>query len=220
MTPANRDERAAVQKQRRKGAHSELAIAFNAAKLLFLTEDGGVYRQKNLVSELSVAQAQQLLSTRDVTGRVRRKLIEALRACRNGVQRCHFVTWREPGSLLQEICTGHGSGTMVRPDHDGYHGVRAATLADVPVIVSLLSQHHLLVGELQEWMPRDVSGRLDRFIVYSRDGTTRACLCLDPCGEERVGIIRSFAVHQDYVDSAIGHAMQGARLDLSDFLRF
>ena len=99
-------------------AAAALAAALGARKLVVLTDVEGVYAswpdRDSLLSELSVSAARQLLATVDA-GMIP-KLEACVRAVEGGVPQAHVVDGRQPHSLLLEVFTSEGIGTMVLPD--------------------------------------------------------------------------------------------------------
>lgn len=99
-------------------AAAALAVALGAHKLVVLTDVAGVYENwpdpDSLISEMSVADAEDLL-TRVDAGMVP-KLEACVRAVRGGVSQAHVVDGRTPHSLLLEVFTDEGIGTMILPE--------------------------------------------------------------------------------------------------------
>jgi acetylglutamate kinase len=99
-------------------AAAALAIALEADKLVVLTDVEGVYARwpdrDSLLSELGVAEARGLLAS--VGSGMIPKLEACVRAVEGGVPAAHVIDGRVPHSLLLEVFTDAGVGTMVRPD--------------------------------------------------------------------------------------------------------
>ena len=99
-------------------AASALAVALGARKLVVLTDVEGVYAdwpdKASLLSQLSASEARALLATVD-SGMVP-KLEACVRAVDGGVPQAHVVDGRTPHSILLEVFTDAGIGTMVLPD--------------------------------------------------------------------------------------------------------
>ena len=99
-------------------AASALAVALGAHKLVVLTDVEGVYDKwpdrDSLLSSLPVDRAEQLLQRVD-SGMVP-KLEACVRAIRGGVPQAHVIDGRAPHSLLLEVFTDAGIGTMVLPE--------------------------------------------------------------------------------------------------------
>ncbi len=98
-------------------AAGALAAALGARKLVVLTDVPGLYPDwPNTEKVLSQINADELveLQPRLVTGMIP-KVDACLRAIRGGVPAAHIVDGRVPHSILLEIFTDEGFGTMVTP---------------------------------------------------------------------------------------------------------
>jgi acetylglutamate kinase len=101
-------------------AAAALAIALNAAKLVVLTDVEGVYAdwpdRSSLLSEILAADLEAMLP-RLQSGMVP-KMEACLRAVRGGVPQATVIDGRVAHSVLLEVFTPEGVGTMVLPDHE------------------------------------------------------------------------------------------------------
>ena len=96
-----------------------LAEELGAAKLLLLTDVEGVRgRDGQLLSRLPVGDAERLLSDGTASSGMIPKLQAACRAARAGVA-VHIIDGREPHSILLELLTEAGVGTMIDPPEAG-----------------------------------------------------------------------------------------------------
>jgi len=99
-------------------AASAIAVALQAHKLVILTDVEGIYAswpdRDSLLSQLLLSDAKDLLATVD-SGMIP-KLEACIRAVRDGVPQAHVIDGRQPHSLLLEVFTDEGIGTMVVPD--------------------------------------------------------------------------------------------------------
>ena len=97
-----------------------IARALNAEKLAFLTDVEGVYKDPHdpstLISVLDVEDMHKLLESGMVGGGMLPKLNNCIDAIENGVQKVHILDGRLPHSLLLEIFTSDGVGTMIVND--------------------------------------------------------------------------------------------------------
>ena len=112
------DSDAAVLNVNADTAAAALAVALGARKLVVLTDVEGVYsnwpNRHSLLSKLSATAA------RDLRSRVDAGMIPKLEACiaavDGGVPQAHVIDGRKAHSLLLEVFTSEGIGTMVLPD--------------------------------------------------------------------------------------------------------
>lgn len=92
-----------------------IAAALGAARLLLLTDVTGVLdKQGELVPELTVEQTHALRQDGTVSGGMIPKLETCVNAVENGVDAAVILDGRVPHSLLLEIFTDRGIGTIVR----------------------------------------------------------------------------------------------------------
>ena len=96
---------------------AELAIAMGASKLIQLTGVDGVMSDLNdpgsLISVLTVAETEKLVSDLSISGGMIPKLSNAVRALNGGVGQVHVISGMKADAILQEIFTNEGSGTMI-----------------------------------------------------------------------------------------------------------
>jgi acetylglutamate kinase len=95
---------------------SHIARAMHAEKLIFLSNVSGIYRTDgSLISELNQVAAQQLIADGTIHGGMIPKVAACLEAL-STVSRVHIVDGREPHTLLRELFTDQGAGTMIVRD--------------------------------------------------------------------------------------------------------
>ncbi len=97
---------------------SELAVALGAEKLVFINDVPGLIGAAgDLLSEISAQQCLDLLAADGVVeGGMIPKLESSVRALKAGVGRVHLVDGRVEHSLVLELFTPEGVGTMITPD--------------------------------------------------------------------------------------------------------
>lgn len=95
----------------------ELAAALGAEKLIMLTDVEGIFEDPNdpstLISALQVERASRMIEERRIQGGMIPKVQACIRALSRGVSRAHIIDGRKLHSLLLEIFTDRGIGTMV-----------------------------------------------------------------------------------------------------------
>lgn len=99
-------------------AAAAAAVAFGAEKLMVLTDVPGLYsdwpNEDSLVSEITVAELEDMLPSLE-EGMIP-KMQACLQAVTGGVPRAHVIDGRTPHSILLEIFTVSGVGTLVLPN--------------------------------------------------------------------------------------------------------
>lgn len=98
-------------------AAGEVAAALAAEKLVFLTDTPGLLRDVkdagSLIHELPSSEIAQLKSEKIISGGMIPKIEACLKALDYGVRKTHIIDGRVPHSLLLEIFTEKGLGTVV-----------------------------------------------------------------------------------------------------------
>lgn len=99
-----------------------IAKAVNADKLVYLTDVEGLYKdihdKSTFINRISVTQAEELIQNGLIGGGMLPKLSNCTDAVRGGVNRVHILDGRIPHSILLEIFTKEGNGTMFYNDAD------------------------------------------------------------------------------------------------------
>lgn len=117
-------------------AASAIASAIGAHKIIFLTDVDGYYTdfadKTTLVSQMSLDEARELLASGTVSSGMIPKLQSCTAALEGGVPRAHIVNGTVPHSLLVELLTSEGIGTLIAADghaHAHMHTQPLGTLA-------------------------------------------------------------------------------------------
>jgi len=96
---------------------SELAVALDADKVIFLTDVDGLYADvdnpASLISALTPDQAEEMIVADLLGGGMVPKVAACVAALRGGVRRAHILNGTVPHALLLEVYTDEGVGTMI-----------------------------------------------------------------------------------------------------------
>ncbi|MBY0613272.1 MAG: acetylglutamate kinase [Beijerinckiaceae bacterium] len=92
-----------------------IAGAMRAKRLLLLTDVPGVLdKDKKLIPELTVDEARGLIADGTATGGMIPKIETCIYAIEQGVEAVVILDGKVPHSVLLELLTDHGAGTMIR----------------------------------------------------------------------------------------------------------
>lgn len=95
----------------------EIAKALKAEKLIMLTDVEGIFldptKPETLISALQVTRAKRLIESGAISSGMIPKVEACIKALESGVNRTHIIDGRQPHSMLLEIFTDSGIGTMV-----------------------------------------------------------------------------------------------------------
>ena len=171
------------------------AISLRADKLIFITEtpmmtDAG----GTAIHEVSVHQAQAVIESACLPADAAYYFSNAIRACQSGVPRSHIVPFSTDGSVLLEIFTHDGVGTMVSAQN--LESLREASIEDVGSILRLiepLEADGTLVKRGRELIEREV----DYFSVIEHDGVIFGCAALYPFPAEKMAEMACLTVSPD-----------------------
>ena len=98
-------------------AAGEIAAAIQAEKLVFLTDTPGILRDPkdpaSLIHQLNYLEIEDLIEQGVIAGGMIPKVDACLKALDYGVVKSHIIDGRVPHSLLLEIFTDKGMGTLV-----------------------------------------------------------------------------------------------------------
>ncbi|MBR1728821.1 MAG: acetylglutamate kinase [Selenomonadaceae bacterium] len=96
---------------------ADIAGAIKAEKLLLLTDTEGVYKDFNdkstFISTLKADQAREYIKSGVIVGGMIPKVEACLRSIQAGTKKTHIIDGRLPHSIILELFTDHGLGTMV-----------------------------------------------------------------------------------------------------------
>ena len=101
-------------------AAAYIAGAMNAERLIMMTDIAGILRDKDdpstLIADITVSQAKELYDEGIISGGMIPKVDCCIEALEHGVKNVTIMDGRIPHSILMELLTDEGAGTMVRKD--------------------------------------------------------------------------------------------------------
>ncbi|HUQ25555.1 MAG TPA: amino-acid N-acetyltransferase [Burkholderiales bacterium] len=182
-----------------------VAVALRADKLLMYTDRLPADRKGATISELTADDAATVSGKKtDLSPAAARTLEHLARAVKGGVGRGHLVTRRAEGSLLQELFTHAGVGTMITAD--AVEKLRPAKIEDVRGILALiepLEAEGTLVKRSRELLEAEIGN----FLVVEHDGVIVGCAALYPYPAEKSAEFACLAVADGYRDAGYGEQL-------------
>lgn len=173
---------------------SAAAIALHADKLIYLTPMPGIVEHGELQHELSLDEAQQLQTSDTLDAEAANYLTHAIRACRAGVTRVHLIPVTLDGSILLELFSHDGVGSMISDRN--LESLREAMADDVGGILQLIEPLEFdgtLVRRERTQIERDIN----YFSVIEHDGVLFGCAALYPYPQEKLGEMACLSVAPD-----------------------
>lgn len=117
ISPIGTDENGETYNINADHAAVEIAIALKAAKLVFMTDIDGVRQDaekaETLLSRLTPAQIDSMIKNKSINGGMIPKVKSCARAIKSGVKSVHIINGKIKHSLLLEIYTHDGIGTII-----------------------------------------------------------------------------------------------------------
>lgn len=181
------------------------AVALRAEKLIFLTQDRYITdAQGATVTELAREEADRLLAEATLDEDTHAFLSHASKAVKRGVARAHLLPYTLDGSVLLEIFTHDGVGTMVV--EDTLEDLRPAMVDDIGAIVQLiepLEADGTLVPRGRSVIERDV----EKFTVLEHDGVIYGCVAVIPYLEDGMAEMACLIVHSEWQGAGDGEML-------------
>jgi len=185
---------------------TQVAIKLKADKMIgFSAQNGILDRNGEVIAELMPNDAQNILNKLAEQGSAcigtMAFLKASIDACRNGVPRCHLVSYLDDGALLQELFSREGIGTQIVTE--SAERLRRASISDIGGILNLirpLEEQGVLVRRSREQLEIEI----EQFMLIERDGLVIGCAALYPFEEDHAGEFACLVVHPDYRDADRG----------------
>ncbi|MDX9994471.1 MAG: amino-acid N-acetyltransferase [Rhodocyclaceae bacterium] len=188
-----------------------VATAIKADKLIFLCDSGGLVDKKGRhVDALTVEEGEHLVTAKvKQSPEVARVLPGAMRACRNGVGRVHFLDRARDGAMLMELFTRDGVGTVMT--RAPLARLREATAEDVGAVLNLIAPLEA-DGTLVKRGRERLEMEIERFSLLDHDGVVVGCAALYPLprvrGEPAAAELACLAVMPEYRRAGYGDQLR------------
>ena len=158
---------------------TQIAVTLKAEKLIILGAEAGVSNgEGKLQKAISLPDIKHWQTQLEKHSSLANAVQSAYLACMNGVERCHLISFTEDGSLLTELFTRDGCGTLIVQDSSEI--IRQASIDDVGGILDLiqpLEEQGVLVKRSRELLETEIS----RFYVTVHpEGMIIGCAALYP----------------------------------------
>ncbi|MEM9227338.1 MAG: amino-acid N-acetyltransferase, partial [Verrucomicrobiota bacterium] len=156
---------------------SELAIALEASKLIYLTPFPGLVVDGAPVMNIPLDELQALLTKhkKALDERLASKAAFAAKTLEAGTPRAHILDGRVFGGLLTEIFDKVGLGTMIHANE--YQQIRQAKKKDVPSIHAI-TRNAAKQETLRFRTKQAIEDAIGQFYVYEIDESIVGCFCL------------------------------------------
>lgn len=183
-----------------------VAVGVKADKLIFLCDAEGLADKKGKLIGAATADEAEALVDKKVpqAAEVARVLPGAIRACRHGVGRVHFLDRNADGAMLMEFFTRDGIGTVIT--QAPLARLREATAEDVGAILSIIAPLEA-DGTLVRRGRERIEMEITQFSVVEHDGVVVGCAALYPFPKEKAGELACLAVMPEFRRAGYGEQL-------------
>ena len=115
ITPMGLDEKGIAHNINADTAAGSLARSIKSRRLMLLTDVEGVLDNNDkLISEINTIEAKELINNKTIHGGMIPKVKTCIDAINNGVRAVVIIDGRKPHSILFELFSDKGAGTLIR----------------------------------------------------------------------------------------------------------
>lgn len=190
------------------GVAMEVAIALQAAKLIFVGTESGVPGPDGLAAQMPVAVAEEWLrksKSTQASPALLSKIRHGVEACKKGVPRVHIINGCQDEALLTEIFSERGSGSMIHANE--YQSIRKAMKKDLRTIWNLVKES-ARNEELIQRQRQEVERLIPHLHVFEIDRHVVGCVALLPFDDRpEEAELACLVVDDRYENQGIGTAL-------------
>lgn len=183
----------------------KIAISLEADKLIYFMPGVELKDDKGeIIHQLTQQEAETLIDKSKLDELSHLPLSCGLRACNEGVKRVHFLQQNQNGSLLLELFSRDGVGTLLSAA--SFDQTRTATINDIGGILELiqpLEQEGVLVRRSRE----KIEAAINDYTVLVRDGSVIACAALHVEKDNKYAELACLVVDENYQKSGKGEEL-------------
>jgi amino-acid N-acetyltransferase len=152
-----------------------IATALKAAKILFITTSDGLFHQGKLLKQVLAADLRTLIDRKELSPEDTARARAAATACLQGIPRVHLINGRTDESLLAEVFSNEGVGTLIYADE--FQQIRPALKKDIRALLRL-TKNSVLSDELVKRTRATIEKQLGDYYVFEIDRNPVACVAL------------------------------------------
>jgi amino-acid N-acetyltransferase len=183
-----------------------LAEALKAIKLIYITTQEGLVHQGQVIRQVLVADLDAILATNKEAFDPESisKAIHASQACKAGVPRVHIINGRIDESLLAEVFSNEGVGTLIYANE--YQQIRRALKKDVRSILQL-TKNSVQSEELTKRTKATIEKQIADYYIFETDKNPVGCVALHVYPEQGKGELACLYVRPSHENQGIGRKL-------------
>ena len=190
------------------GVAVALAEALKAAKLIYVTTEDGLMRDGRVIRQMLVADLEAILAPKSgqppFAPEMHSKAEHACRACKAGVPRVHIINGRIDESLLAEVFSNEGVGTLIYANE--YQQIRRALKKDVRHILQLTAQS-VRTEELVKRTRATIEKQIGDYYILEIDKNPVGCVALHAYPEQGKAELACLYVRPSHENQGIGRKL-------------
>ncbi|NCC59722.1 MAG: amino-acid N-acetyltransferase [Verrucomicrobiae bacterium] len=185
-----------------------LGVQLQAQKVIFVTATDGLYCNEEMIGSVQAQDLQEKMNRMQSAFRPEQisKAQYAIQACQQGVPRVHLINGLVNESLITEIFSNEGVGTLIYANE--YQQIRRATRKDIRTIMVLIRQA-MKTEELSVRTYQDVESRIQDYYLFEIDGHAVGCVALHLSEDKSSGELACLFVTCHYENRGIGRKLIG-----------
>jgi amino-acid N-acetyltransferase len=145
-----------------------VGTALKAAKILYITTTDGLFHQGKLLKQVLAADLSALIERKELSPEDTARARAAAAACLQGIPRVHLINGGTDESLLAEVFSNEGVGTLIYADE--FQQIRAAQKKDIRALLRL-TKGSVLNEELMKRTRASIEKHLGDYYVFDIDRT-------------------------------------------------
>jgi amino-acid N-acetyltransferase len=181
-----------------------IGTALKAAKILFITTTDGLFHQGKLLKQVLAAELSTLIEKKELSPEDTARARAAAAACLQGIPRVHLINGRTDESLLAEVFSNEGVGTLIYADE--FQQIRPAQKKDIRALLRL-TKSSVLSEELMKRTRASIEKHLGDYYVFDIDRNPVACVALHVYPEANTGELAFLFVAPSHENQGLGRKL-------------
>lgn len=188
------------------GVAVAIAEALKAVKLIYITTEDGLSIDGRFIRQMLVADLDALLSSNPNSfgPEMKSKAVHASLACKSGVPRVHVINGRINESLLAEVFSNEGVGTLIYANE--YEQIRRALKKDVRHILQLTA-NSVASSELVKRTRAMIEKQINDYFIFEIDKNPVGCAALHAYPEHSKAELACLYVRTSHENQGIGRKL-------------
>ena len=178
-----------------------VGTALKAAKIIFITTTDGLFHNGKLLKQILAADLRALIERKELSAGDTARALAAATACLQGIPRVHLINGGTDESLLAEVFSNEGVGTLIYADE--FQQIRPAQKKDIRALLRL-TKSSVLSEELMKRTRASIEKHLGDYYVFEIDRNPVACVALHVYPDANKGELAFLFVAPSHENQGLG----------------